>query len=315
MNRNANFHKHLVLRKIHDKSLINMDPIVENTNKEKDKYNEKNIIRNSNTLFKDTRINLKCIYLIQTSKEMPELLQCLKNKDHILLSYKENTPDTTIFFPKSTWTTGRNKIREYVIEKLEKKYDYYIFLDEDIKFTDFTQEDGFNYFENLLGIYQPYIANPNYKGYYPNVMNAKVRTTIEYDGMYNAFSRDAFFSNEIFPYTYIFDSKSWWMSQYVIFMLCSILNKQVVLFQEILISNENHSEYPKGLIEFITEVEEYVSNKLLNINHLTNNNLVLKNLDVDQYINSNTTLKQYTSFLFLSLLSLRSFRFSRYQPF
>ena len=31
--------------------------------------------------------------------------------------------------------------------KLEKKYDYYIFLDEDIKFKELNQEDGFNYFE------------------------------------------------------------------------------------------------------------------------------------------------------------------------
>ena len=32
--------------------------------------------------------NLKCIYLIQTSRNMPELLKHLKNKKHILLSYK-----------------------------------------------------------------------------------------------------------------------------------------------------------------------------------------------------------------------------------
>lgn len=41
---------------------------------------------------------MNIIYLIQTSDEFPNSLKCLKDKDHVLLSYKENTKDTTIFF-------------------------------------------------------------------------------------------------------------------------------------------------------------------------------------------------------------------------
>jgi hypothetical protein len=253
--------------------------------------------QNKNILFDKEKNQVKCLYLIQTSRHMPELLSCLKKKDHILLSFKEDTPDTTIFFPNSTWTTGRNKIREHVL-KLEKKYDYYIFLDEDVKFTDFiqeddfkdiksiyfpqkdesnnskstylTQEDGFNNFEKLLGQYQPYIANPNYKGYYPKVENSRVRTTIEFDGIYNAFSKEAFFSNEIFPYMDVFDSKSWWMSQYIIFMQCSLLNKQVIVFEDVIISNESHSDYPRGYWEYLVETEKYVLNEIPHIKNKIN---------------------------------------------
>lgn len=248
MNRQHELIKHMQAKRMNDKTSIKLDPIIQ-----KNEFRYSNIIYNE----KSKKANLNCLYLIQTSGAMPDLLSCLKKKNHVLLSFRENTPDTTIFFPKSTWTTGRNKIREHVL-KMTKKYDYYIFLDEDIKFRDFSQEDGFNNFEKLLLQYQPYIANPNYVGYYPDVKNSNVRTTIEYDGMYNAFSKDAFFSNLLFPYIDKFDPQSWWMSQYVLYMLCSIFKKDVVLFTNIIITNENHSEYPRGYWECLNEVQKFV---------------------------------------------------------
>jgi hypothetical protein len=207
--------------------------------------------------------NKKYLYIIQTTSKLPEIYDCLRSREFILLSFKENTPDTTIFYPKSTWTTGRNKIREYIFN-MKQKYDYYIFLDEDVVFSQYSQEDGFNKFEELIQIYKPFIANPNfaeyYTGYNGNLLG-EAQTTIWFDGMCNAFSKEAFFSNVIFPYIDIFDSKSWWMSQYIMIILCSIHNKEVVLFNNLKVTNEIHSEYPK--LDVFKETEEYVFNHLV----------------------------------------------------
>ena len=218
---------------------------------------------------------MNIIYLIQTSAEFPNSLKCLKDKDHVLLSYKENTKDTTIFFPKSTWTTGRNKIRDYVLS-LNKTYDYYIFLDEDIEFSEYSQIDGFKIFEELLEQYKPYIGNPNFIGYYPTIENYNIRTTICFDGMFNAFSKEAFFSDIIFPYVDTFDNNSWWFSQFIMIMLCSLYNKDVILFTNIKIKNMLHSDYPQGLKERKT-VEKYVLDNLIKHNNKINLNWDHKN--------------------------------------
>jgi hypothetical protein len=202
--------------------------------------------------------NKKYLYIIQTSSKLPEIYHCLRSREFVLLSFKENTPDTTIFYPQSTWTTGRNKLREYILT-MKKQYDYYIFLDEDVVFSQYSQKDGFNKFEELIQIYKPYIANPNYDGYYTNHngnLLGEAQTTIWFDGMCNAFSKEAFFSNIIFPYIDIFDSKSWWVSQYIMIILCSIHNKEVVLFNHLKVTNEIHSEYPK--LDVFKEAEEFV---------------------------------------------------------
>lgn len=192
-------------------------------------------------------------YMIQTSGSFPDILSCLKHKDHALLSYKENTADTTIFFPKSTWTTGRNKLREYAMA-LKEKYDYYIFLDEDVLFDGIPQEVGFFRFEQLLMEHSPYIGNPLLRGYgeYKPIEGCEVQTTVWYDGIFNAFSHEAFFSSSIFPYISKYDNDSWWTSQYIMILLCSAQNKDVYLFNNLAIINANHTSYPRGFHIFKT---------------------------------------------------------------
>ena len=195
------------------------------------------------------------LYLIQSSTKLPDVLECLRSKDFVLLSFKEDTPDTTIFFPKSTWTTGRNKLREYALS-LKKKYDYYIFLDEDVVFSNYSQVDGFNCFEFLINKYKPPIANPNYVGYYDETTFPftskplqEAQTTIWFDGLCNAFSYNMLVHIDIFPYIDKFDNVSWWMSQYGMIMLCSIFNIEVCVFPHLLIENISHSSYPRGMCE------------------------------------------------------------------
>lgn len=208
--------------------------------------------------------NKKFLYIIQSASKLPAIYDCLRTRDFILLSYKENTSDTTIFYPGSTWTTGRNKLREHILD-FKIKYDYYIFLDEDVEFVGCSQEEGFNKFEGLIMKYKPFVANPNVKPYYDEMIispSVEAQTVIWYDGMCNAFSQEAFFSNILFPYVDIFDNRSWWMSQFVMIMLCSIYKKEVILFPEFMIYNLNHSSYPNMWLT--NETQSYVFNNLIN---------------------------------------------------
>jgi hypothetical protein len=245
----------------------------------------------------------KYLYIIQSTSGLPDIYNCLKTRDYILLSFKENTQDTTIFFPGSTWTTGRNKLREHILN-LKQKYDYYIFLDEDVVFSNCSQEDGFNKFEELITKYKPFIANPNFDGYYTSsgiILPSEAQTTIWFDGMCNAFSQEAFFSNIIFPYVDKFDSQSWWMSQYVMIILCSLYNKEVVLFPNLKVINIIHSAYPKNDVFKI--VEQYVLNDLINttqlnkINDINWDKKVFKEIKENKYNVSPILLSIYNNLL------------------
>ena len=194
---------------------------------------------------------LTFLYLIQTSSSLPIIFECLRCKNFALLSYKENTSDTNIFYPNSTWTTGRNKLREYALS-LEQKYDYYIFLDEDVVFTNYDQTMGFNVFEYLINKYKPPVANPNFVGYYDTTTFPysqplqEAQTTIWYDGLCNAFSYNTLTNTNIFPYIDKLDNKSWWMSQYAIIILSSIFNIDICVFPHLLVKNIQSSNYPRN---------------------------------------------------------------------
>jgi hypothetical protein len=232
-------------------------------NTEYESYLSFSKIIKSQESWKEILYNPTFLYLIQASKNLPEKYNYLRNKDFILLSYKENTIDTKIFFPNSTWTTGRNKLREYVLEN-KLLYDYYIFLDEDVEFIKYSQEEGFEIFEKLLKIYTPHIANPNLIDYgHPYKNNSNITKTIWYNGIFNAFNYDIFTNNIIFPYIDKFDNNSWRISQYIMIILCSFYNIDVFVFNDVQISNINHSEYQQGDLIF-KEIESYVFNTILN---------------------------------------------------
>ncbi len=70
------------------------------------------------------------LYLIQASAGLPKIYECLQKRSYLLLSYKEDTSDTTIYAPDTTWAEGRNRLYQYVKDN-NLLYDYYIFMDED----------------------------------------------------------------------------------------------------------------------------------------------------------------------------------------
>lgn len=216
---------------------------------------------------------LKFIYLIQAYGKLPDVYKNFRNnKKYLLLSYKENTEDTDIFFPNSTWTTGRNKIREYILNSGEE-YDYYIFVDEDIVFVDRNQ--SFDDFEQLLNIYRPYVGNPYLIDYweYNNIPNnSKAYPSVCFDGICNAYSLEALKCNYSFPFIKKFDNFSWWASQYMMIMKQSLLNNKIIVFKQLKIKNINHSNYPR--CNFWPESEKYVSDNLIHLKQLN----IIKNI-------------------------------------
>jgi hypothetical protein len=217
----------------------------------------------------------KCLYLIQASSKLPEIYNCLKNKNVVLLSFKENTEETTIYYPNSTWTTGRNKLREYALG-LKEEYDYYIYLDEDVVFKDVnTQNEGFEQFEQLLDIYKPLIGNPQMinRGWYNSHGNlfddAEAQSVVCFDGIINAYSREIFISDMILPYDDHFDKKNWWGSQIMTWIKCNYyLKNKVILFPKLKIRNTLSSEYPQEInntlknLEYENFTNEYLYNKM-----------------------------------------------------
>jgi hypothetical protein len=210
---------------------------------------------------------MKCLYLIQTSGMLPKAYDCLKTKDKVLLSYKENTKDTNIFFPNSTWTTGRNKLREYVIENNLKDYDWYIFLDDDavfdfpkIKGFQMRQKKGFEICEVILTYITDNnldfkIAIPYHPFYFPRAFIPDGRPLVSvglwFDAMFNCFAKDIFFEDKIFPYDSTYDSTSWWTSQYILMHYCKWHNIKIAQMNNLVVHSRSQSAYPRGTHHFL----------------------------------------------------------------
>jgi hypothetical protein len=77
-----------------------------------------------------------------------------KDIDVIFLAY-DKPVENAIYFPNSTWGEGRNLLLEKTLAS-QKEYEYYIFLDDDVRFV----KGDFERFENQLIKYGPTVAVP-----------------------------------------------------------------------------------------------------------------------------------------------------------
>lgn len=195
----------------------------------------------------------KIYYLTQCKCSLPTNYSCLKSRDHLILSYKSNTSQTDIYYPNSTWTTGRNKLFEIAIQK---EYDYYVFLDEDLNLT----EEILQKFENILNELDHPIIVPNMWGYNTRKSNYdikynrkglmndsfKMQTVDWFDGAFNAFNKNSI--QQLLPYESEYDVQSWWYSQLLLIIKSNFLFKnQIVQINEINITNQLHSSYPTNM--------------------------------------------------------------------
>lgn len=219
--------------------------------------------------------NYKFIYLVQTESSIPKNYNWLYKKNKIILSYKKSTTDTDIFFPNSTWTTGRNKIFEFIKDKSYiNDFDYFVFLDFDLNIT----LDMINNFENTINEFiETYpIIVPNMWGYNSRKSNYKIKfnrkglqnnkfkyqTVDWFDGAFNAFHKDSLI--KLYPLIDTYDNQSWWYSQLLLLLKSNYLFKnKIVQLNIINITNTSHSSYPTNMQNCSEIIDKYVKDNLM----------------------------------------------------
>ena len=217
------------------------------------------------------------LYLIQTDGKIPEMYNFFRNKHTIILSYKEKTQDTDIFYPNSTWTQGRNMLYNFC-KKHRFRFlyvDYFVYLDFDLK----LDLDWINNFENQVtelvtkSRYNYPIVNPRISNYNKQKsswgigeiekkgldnLSFKYQTIDYFDGCFNAYHKDSI--NQIFPLEEKHDKESWWYSQlYLILKSNYIFKNKIVQLNEITVcGNQSHSVYPRNMRNIVLNVKEYI---------------------------------------------------------
>lgn len=209
------------------------------------------------------------VYLIQARGELPKIYEEIRGRA-ILLSYKEETSDTTLFMPESTWTIGRNALRDYVINKYSKRVipHYCVFLDEDIIMKDGSNFDFEKFERDLKYLNYPVVIPEMWKfskiecGFNTklpenihkyNQFNCKdlYQTVDWFDAAFNAFRYDVFMDSRIFPYDESYEHRSWHISQHITFMKINLYYRnKTIQINDLQVTNTQHSEYPQGPLHF-----------------------------------------------------------------
>jgi hypothetical protein len=189
------------------------------------------------------------IYLVQGKAELVKNYLHLsenRNADVIFLTYDQPIEAVTkqaieesIFFPKSTWAEGRNRLLEMALNKGE--YLYYIFCDDDIKFI----KGSWEIFEKQLLTYQPAIAVPvNRKTVQTPLKGLKHQCFLTNNEQLMAFHQDLVKDFILLPYQNQFDSIYWWISCEIQEVLIqNFYCSDVIKFNNIFISNDSGENY------------------------------------------------------------------------
>jgi hypothetical protein len=191
------------------------------------------------------------LYLIQGKAElMKNYLHLSDNPkaDAIFLTYDQpiesvinQAVEESIFFPKSTWAEGRNKLLEMALTKGE--YLYYIFCDDDIKFI----KGSWEIFEKQLLTYKPAIAVPiNRKTIRsPSPLKGlKYQSFLINDEQLMAFHQDVVKDFILLPYQNQFDSKYWWIAcEIQEALIQKFYCSDAIQFNNIFISNDSGENY------------------------------------------------------------------------
>jgi hypothetical protein len=197
---------------------------------------------------------MKFLYLIQGQVENIKQYYFLKNRpssEALFLSYDFDVPNT-IFLPNSTWAEGRNLLLKTASEKFSK-YDYFIFLDDDVKII----KGSFDEFEKYLEKLTPAVAVPLF---IPKTLRTKIDLYIPFisktifsldyqvcrcaDAQFIAFHKDLISDNLITKLHTPFDKISWWLtSSTQQLLILNVYSKHFLQFNKIQIENKLHRKY------------------------------------------------------------------------
>ena len=187
------------------------------------------------------------LYLVQTKNELPRAYAQLRSDDSDLsvLTWGVEKPGC-VYLPGSTWSQGRNRLREEVRRTGQTEYLYYVFLDDDLALS----QGDWRQFEQALLKYEPAIAIPywpRYAGMRGSNLALEAHRCIAFDAMCNAFHREVFHDDLILPYREEFDAESWWISQWFIIQLSRLfLARSTIQINTVHIENTYSGEYHRG---------------------------------------------------------------------
>lgn len=145
--------------------------------------------------------------------------------DFYRLNWKfENDPNADYYAPNTVWSEGRS----ILYENLEKKYDYYIFIDDDAVFSTKAPGGIAQEIKRLLERYRPlagtFLLNPTQKAWFFDSEIENLTSRIKeafliagFDLCVHFFHRS--FANVMFPVIFHGSGKSMWYAQWA----CSIL--------------------------------------------------------------------------------------------
>lgn len=163
--------------------------------------------------------------------------------DFYRLNWYQEDPNAFIVKKNITWSEGRSLL----YERVPKKYDYYIFIDDDIQFdTDSKTKSVAEKIQLLLKKYNPVTGTfLNINQWYVNRSDIKLKRFLSkkcfpisgYDLEVQIFSQD--FAGLMFPVIYHGSHKSMWYSQWLCFKLFPL--KQIC-FTQIQVRNLRHND-------------------------------------------------------------------------
>ncbi len=193
------------------------------------------------------------VYLIQSESDMPYSDLPHEHNDIILLTWKEPSDrEDAIFYPKSTWNEGRNRLLKEALSR-NAQYRYYIFLDGDC----IVKEDAelaqalnvklcgnpFRTFERYLLEWEPAVGYSRYSWQYDEP-GSEVNLGYNFDALFNAFHCEAV--SFLLPYYTGFDCESWLYSQHILNHLAALLfNPHRIQFNVITTRNANRKSYAR----------------------------------------------------------------------
>ena len=221
------------------------------------------------------------VYLIQTSKCLPSHLatqeyigsERLCRCDVIVFSFQEKCEGELLdhveyMYPgnKTTWTEGRNALLMQA-KKRSKKYHYYIFIDDDIRFAfskDFLvhqleTKSPLRAFENFLLDYEPVVGLTDYQVHhtakhftirrqilckYPGPRKRRHISAPSFSAICNAFHYKSL--DYLLPYSAKFEHVCWCHSQRNVIAKVEIYFRgQAPMFIPVQSFNKIHRKYPR----------------------------------------------------------------------
>lgn len=163
---------------------------------------------------------MRYVYLIRSRNTIIDNYRFLKNNssDVIISTWKDNhvTHDwfDLYYHPNTTWGEGRNELLKIAYNR--NLYDYFIFLDDDLK-CDF--ERNIIKLQTFLELKRPNIAYPKIN--YKSTNGLEYQLKFNCDAAFSCFKRDIV--KNLLPYYNGLQEQSWHYSQAIVNVLQTIM--------------------------------------------------------------------------------------------